>query len=538
MYLKNPFVLVTIPLALAFGLVWFRRKKIHCDSGGQKKSADTNTDVAAKQEEQSSSNQNRTRPDLKHSHSVPIGGCTPVKKSTSPSNNNDSFDFKFGKSAPIDITPHKTSPRSKNSETKPTDADELKSKIQDVEYKTLNSIEEHSFDSVDLPGSVECKGRFSFTSIVKSHEPAVVVKASTMITNKSPQSSFGDASSTVTPTPTPPPKDTKPAKTPKKADKKDMKPESKAIKKDQQLKVNTSNERAVPVSSPPLSLCSNKSHDSGDSGKGSSPPNSEGGQLLSSLVTYDFELAQTHVGFIVGKGGSIVQLIRAKSGATVNILRHPSKKKLKWCNVQGTQEQVDTAIAIIKTKLPRGVDVKRVDMDVYADVSVILPNSTINKDLLQLQLIDGINNDVIVSTIVNAGHLYFQQPLHPSYPALNTLQGCMNQSYSSFEAPVLPNFNIDTVCVGLIDGHWYRLQIIDHQPDSTHCLAKYLDYGGYCYVQTTDLRQIRTDFMSIPFQAIEAHLSDVKPIGKCMRSRKNQSRNKLTDCDHSFFVSD
>lgn len=516
MYLKNPFVLVTIPLAFAFGLIWFRRKKIHCDSGGQTKSADTNSEksIAAAANPQSSNSltkgDRRSRADIKHSHSVPIGGSTPVKKSSSPSNNNDSFDFKFGKSAPIDITPHKKSPsRSSGNDTKPVDADELKSKIQDVEFKTLNSIEEHSFDSVDLPGSADCKGRFSFTNIVKSHEPAVVVKASTMITNKSPQSSFGDASSTPTPTP----KEPKSTKAVKNSEKNDTKLDSKACKKEQQLKVSTTNDRSVPVSSPPLSLCSNKSHDSGDSGKGSSPANSEGGQTLSSLVTYDFELPLSLVGVVVGKGGAMVQGIRAKSGATVSILRHPLKKKLKLCTVQGTQKQVDTAIAIIKTKLPRGTDMQRVELDLVANVSSVLPNSSINKDLLQLQLIDGINNDVIVSTIVNAGHLCLQQPLHPSYPALNTLQSYMNQSYSSFEAPLLPNYNADTVCVGHIDGHWYRLQIIDHQPDDSHCLAKYLDFGGYCYVQTTDLRQIRTDFMTIPFQAIEVYLSDIKPKG-------------------------
>lgn len=513
MYLKNPYVLVTLPLAFAFGLIWLRRKKIHRDSGGRTKSADTNSEEAVGAVAESPTKSNGdcgTRPDFKHSQSMPIGGCTPVKKSSSPSNNNDSFDFKFGKSAPIDITPHKTSPsRSKGSDPKPVDADELKSKIQDVEYKTLNSIEEHSFDSVDLPGSADCKGRFSFTNIVKSHEPAVVVKASNMITNKSPQSSFGDASSSTT---TPTPKETKSTKVVKNSEKKENKNDPKPSKKEQPLKVNTSDERSVPVSSPPLSLCSNKSHDSGDSGKGSSPANSEGGPTLSSMVSYDFELPQGYVGFVVGKGGAIVQGIRAKSGATVSLLRHPLKKKLKLCTVRGTQKQVDTAIAIIKTKLPRGVEVKRIDPDTF--VSAVLPSASINQDLLQLQLIDGINNDVIVSTIVNAGHLCLQQPLHPSYPALNTLQSCMNQSYSSFEAPLLPNYNADTVCVGLIDGHWYRLQIIDHWPDEAQCLAKYLDFGGYCYVQTTELRQIRTDFMTIPFQAIETYLSDIKPKGK------------------------
>lgn len=90
----------------------------------------------------------------------------------------------------------------------------------------------------------------------------------------------------------------------------------------------------------------------------------------------------------------------------------------------------------------------------------------------------------------------------------------MNQSYASFESPALPNYSIGTVCVGQIDGHWYRLQIIDYQPEATFCVAKYLDFGGYCEIQTTELRQIRTDFMTVPFQAIECNLADIKPKGE------------------------
>lgn len=128
-------------------------------------------------------------------------------------------------------------------------------------------------------------------------------------------------------------------------------------------------------------------------------------------------------------------------------------------------------------------------------------------------MIDGINNDVAVCAVINGGQLFLQQPLHPSYMSLNGLQTHMNQSYSSFESPLLPNYSIGTVCVGQIDGHWYRFQIIDYQQDATTCFAKYLDFGGYCEIQTTELRQIRTDFMTVPFQAIECILADIKPKG-------------------------
>lgn len=93
------------------------------------------------------------------------------------------------------------------------------------------------------------------------------------------------------------------------------------------------------------------------------------------------------------------------------------------------------------------------------------------------------------------------------------LQNSMNHIYSTYESPLLPYFNASTVCVGHIDGHYYRLQIIEHIPDEGVCLAKYLDFGGYCKIKTTELKQIRTDFMSVPFQANECLLSNIKPKG-------------------------
>lgn len=576
MLFKNPIVYVTIPLAFALGLFWFRRKKIHCDSGGTKssdspKSASVVQDVDASPDKVLASN--GIRSDLKHSISLPIGS-TPTKKNSSPSNNNDSFDFKFGKSAPIDITPNKISP----SRAKNVDKEEKSDSRGQELYKELNSIEEHSCDSVDLPGSVNCRRRFSFTHNIKSNEPPVVVKASTMVTNKSPQSSFeSTTSSPSTPSSIQKAKDANASKSTKandnnvtntsktnKGNSKNSPKSSKTIKnnkdnsklpnkaddvsnnKEQQLQVNTSNEeqsatetptRALPVSSPPLSLCSNKSnqsHDSEDSGKGSSPPNSVGGPTLSSIVSYDFELAQSHVGCVLGKGGAFVSKLKTECGVIVSIKRHPLKqKKFKLCALQGTQSQIDKALEMIKRKLPPRTEMKRFEFDMD---SVTIPlmsnidpsllqvsyssgftfNSYLNFALvssLQLHLIDGINNDVIISTVINGGHLFLQQSLHPSYPSLNLLQNFMNQSYSSFESPLLPDYKIDTICVGHIDGHWYRLQIVEHIPEDNSCMAKYLDFGGYCNIQTNDLRQIRTDFMTTPFQAIECFLSDIKPKG-------------------------
>lgn len=355
MVLKNPLAFVTIPLALALALIWFRRKKIHCDTGGEKKAVSEAN--VSKTLESSCSNQN----ELKHSISLPIGS-TPKKSSSSPTNNNDSFDFKFGKSAPIDITPHKTSPsRSKNNSNESEDKNK---------NEILNSIEENSLDSVDLPGSITCRRRFSFT--IKTNEPAIVVKASTMDVNKSPQSSFealnaspppdnGAATSAISVKTLPSPSKTKSSEKKSKNDKllaNSEIPSEKDAKK---------SGRVLPVASPPLSLCSNKSnqsHDSGDSGKGSSPATSEGGQTLSSIQSYDFQLPQKVVGCLVGKNGATVHRIRDCCNVNISIKRHPTQpRKYKLCSLQGTQQQIDNALAMIKNKMPPKISIERVDIE-------------------------------------------------------------------------------------------------------------------------------------------------------------------------------
>lgn len=140
----------------------------------------------------------------------------------------------------------------------------------------------------------------------------------------------------------------------------------------------------MPVSSPPLSLCSNKSHESGDSGKGSSPPNSEGGQPLSSITAFDFELGQNYIGYLVGKGGSNVQYIKEKCGASILMRRHPDSRKHKLCTIEGTQKQVDEALAIIKSKLPPRVVIKRYVYDEENSKQNIVTSSTIDSSLLQV----------------------------------------------------------------------------------------------------------------------------------------------------------
>lgn len=48
--------------------------------------------------------------------------------------------------------------------------------------------------------------------------------------------------------------------------------------------------------------------------------------------------------------------------------------------------------------------------------------------------------------------------------------------------------------------------------EQDNCVVRLLDYGGFVTVPKSSLRQVQRDYMSIPFQAIECFLANIKPI--------------------------
>lgn len=542
-------LLVTLPsLALILGFVWLRRKKsgVHCDTGGNNnKGRLKDTTVTSNNNKKVVTTAAPTKQlddihevdeievhaqDLKRSQSVP---CAPQG-----SPGRDSIDRQSGKSAPIAIAPNPRSPPIKLTE-KQIDSEILKLKLEESDYKNLRSIQEQEDDDldtdspVDLPGSVERRRRYPISPNANGPEPPVVIKAS-MTAKVSPKGSFAETNNNTSGIRN----DDRDSANPSPIDDNENNNQNIIIdgdiqenhdiedidindndteKQDEEGHVDENVEaRNTPVASPPLSLCSIRST---DSGKGSSPPHSEGGGGAITSI-YEFVLPIAAVPQLIGRKGNYVNQLKSKTGVNLIVKKHPTSHKQKIGSLEGTQKEIDAALKMIRIKLPE----KRYPTVTLQRVFLSHPNSVIplpamDTSILQMNLIEGINNDVVISSIMSGGHVFLQQPLHPSFPQLNVLQMCMNQSYSVIETPNLQKIVEDAVCAAPIPGpdgttNWYRVQIISHNPETETCLVKYLDYGGYVSVYAKELRQIRTDFMTVPFQATECLLSNIKPIGK------------------------
>ncbi|CAH2086438.1 unnamed protein product [Euphydryas editha] len=68
-----------------------------------------------------------------------------------------------------------------------------------------------------------------------------------------------------------------------------------------------------------------------------------------------------------------------------------------------------------------------------------------------------------------------------------------------------------SICAAPTENNWYRAQVISTSEENDMSVVKLVDFGGYLTVDNDQLKQIRSDFMTLPFQATEALLAFVKP---------------------------
>ncbi|XP_038058869.1 A-kinase anchor protein 1, mitochondrial-like [Patiria miniata] len=263
-----------------------------------------------------------------------------------------------------------------------------------------------------------------------------------------------------------------------------------------------------------LSTETNSDSSSLDSGRCTGSTTSTGAQQhpqpMRELPTlYQFEFPAKECGRLIGKAGKNIKGIRSRSGARVALRDWPDDETRQICVVEGFQSEIDVALADIQKKFP-AVDTSKQYIE---SEQITAPGATV-PEMSQIHLHDEIVNDVIVSSVVSAGHVFIQQPTHPTYMALTRLNSFMGNCYSQVDlTPPLPRpIEVGVICAAPMMQGWYRAQIVDVYPDTDEVDLKFLDYGGYARSESYFLKQIRTDFMTLPFQANECYLSNIAPL--------------------------
>uniref|UniRef100_A0A673JHE9 A-kinase anchor protein 1, mitochondrial-like n=1 Tax=Sinocyclocheilus rhinocerous TaxID=307959 RepID=A0A673JHE9_9TELE len=241
----------------------------------------------------------------------------------------------------------------------------------------------------------------------------------------------------------------------------------------------------------------------------SQPSGSQTCQSQSSeLIVWEIEVPKHLVGRLIGKQGRYVSFLKQSSGAKIYISTLPYTQEFQICHIEGTQQQVDKALALIGKKFK---DLDLTNLYAPPPPPLTLPSLPMTSWLL---LPNGVTVEVIVVNIVSAGHLFVQQHTHPTYHALRSLDQQMFLCYSQPGTPPLPSpVEVGVICAApAVDGAWWRAQVISFYKDSTEVEIRYVDYGGYDRVKIDTLRQIRSDFVTLPFQGTEVLLDNIAPL--------------------------
>ncbi|XP_043975319.1 A kinase (PRKA) anchor protein 1b [Gambusia affinis] len=240
-----------------------------------------------------------------------------------------------------------------------------------------------------------------------------------------------------------------------------------------------------------MSICENQ-------GNNSTPSTSE-------LVIWEIEVPKHLVGRLIGKQGRYVSFLKQNSGAKIYISTLPYTQDFQICHIEGLQQQVDKALSFIGKKF------KDLDLTNLYAPPLTLPSLPITSWLL---LPSGVTVEVIVVNIVSAGHIFVQQHTHPTYHALRSLDQQMFLCYSQPGTPALPSpAEVGVICAApAVDGAWWRAQVISFYKETDEVEIRYVDYGGYDKVKIDSLRQIRSDFVTLPFQGAEVLLDNVAPL--------------------------
>ncbi|XP_065588151.1 A-kinase anchor protein 1, mitochondrial [Cyrtonyx montezumae] len=228
----------------------------------------------------------------------------------------------------------------------------------------------------------------------------------------------------------------------------------------------------------------------------------------SDLTVWEIEVPKHLVGRLIGKQGRYVSFLKQTSGAKIYISTLPYSHDFQICHIEGSQHHVEKALSLIGKKF------KELSLtNVYAPPPPSLALHSLPMTSW-LMLPDGVTVEVVVANQVNAGHMFLQQHTHPTFHVLRSLDQQMYVCYSQPGIPTLPTpVEVGIICAAPgLDGAWWRAQVVGYFKDSGEVEIRYVDYGGYERVKIDTLRQIRSDFVTLPFQGAEVLLDNVVPL--------------------------
>uniref|UniRef100_A0AAQ6AA21 Tudor domain-containing protein n=1 Tax=Amphiprion ocellaris TaxID=80972 RepID=A0AAQ6AA21_AMPOC len=293
------------------------------------------------------------------------------------------------------------------------------------------------------------------------------------------------------------------------------------------------------------------------------------------MVSEVLEVPQTSFGRIIGRGGESLKLITRTTGAKVACSKEKAYGPGAKGNVTiaGTRQEVKQAKELIlekvredmmvRTKISqssalrqkRGHDVvnQKPEKNIFDKVEELKISKTVRKEeeeeeSISTESLSEVSKfeipspdlsfqpdehlEVYVSASENPNHFWIQI-LGVRSLQLDKLTEEMNRFYNSGHPP---EHRVETIVVGDIVaatyrnyGTWNRARVLGVLNSGLVDLY-YVDFGDNGELPRDSLRRMRSDFLSLPFQAIECNLAGVRPKEGVWTEAALDEFERLTYC--------
>ncbi|KAH8255504.1 hypothetical protein KR038_004767 [Drosophila bunnanda] len=255
------------------------------------------------------------------------------------------------------------------------------------------------------------------------------------------------------------------------------------------------------------------------------------------VVKVELQVPQRLASKLNGRGGELIQEIRSTSLAKLNIDPNGRNGKAK-VTIVGNQKQVNIARKMMDDQIeedeeqlrsmeeveqrrePRRSPTNSIASSSMYSSQTSLSSHTQPRDKLMAAKGDGKPMEVYVSAVASPTKFWVQL-IGPQSRKLDHMVQEMTSYYSSAEnrakhVLTAPYVGQIVAAVFKFDEKWYRAEIVDIMPNQYNPQEQvidlyFVDYGDSEYISPADICELRTDFLTLRFQAVECFLANVKP---------------------------
>uniref|UniRef100_A0A2K6UXL7 Tudor and KH domain-containing protein n=1 Tax=Saimiri boliviensis boliviensis TaxID=39432 RepID=A0A2K6UXL7_SAIBB len=265
-------------------------------------------------------------------------------------------------------------------------------------------------------------------------------------------------------------------------------------------------------------------------------------------VSEQLSVPQRSVGRIIGRGGETIRSICKASGAKITCDKESEGTLLlsRLIKISGTQKEVAAAKHLILEKVSEDEELrKRIAHSAETRVPRKQPISVKREEVRKP---GGAGEPALwknsSSSMEPAAPLVTPSPkgggdMAVGMPKEGSWEKHSDDSVQKSGAQAIPEMSMFenlTVYVGDIvaaplptNGSWYRARVLGTLENGNLDLY-FVDFGDNGDCPLKDLRALRSDFLSLPFQAIECSLARIAPSGDQWEEEALDEFDRLTHC--------